>query len=572
VLPFRNLTSGDANLVDAIWDDTRGALAHNPNLRVLGRTTVESLASSHDDAAGFRTKAGAAYLLDGAVQRSGDRVQINLSLVRTADGVEVWSDRLGGPLDDVLAFEDRIASEVEGRIRGRVAPNRGIKAENIATTGEVYAIFAEARAKVRQREGSSISSAIELLRRAVALDPNYAPAWAELGVATRLSWNQSLDQMHVEAAGYERRALALAPNLAAAHAALAMVQDLPPSSEGELRHAVELDPGDAAAWMWLGNMMGAQNRWTLALAAYDRALEVEPLWETLIDNRVAALVALGDQDGLAREMARLQRIGDPNLLAIARWKAADAGHRPAEAAEILLDLRRRAPSERPYVDGPRLRPALIQLGYFDEAEKLAGGPDASSAALRGTPEPPAAIRARLNRPVDFWTATPGLAKIYLRLLPREGRLAELAGYYRSAFKGPDELEAAGTRDMFLALAPNLAADLREDGDEQDAQLILARAEDHFAGLQANGPLSPPDKVVTLSELRAVEGRADEALAALSQAVDGGWLPDRRAFAADLADEPSFAGLRAQPKFQALRKRVLDRLAAERRKLGSVVIQ
>jgi tetratricopeptide (TPR) repeat protein len=148
---------------------------------------------------------------------------------------------------------------VEGRIRGRLAPDRGIKPQNITTSGEVYQIFADARAEVHRRDPEGFKRGIALLRKAVAMDPNYAPAWAELGIATRLAGGpKPIDQLTAEAASYLKRALTLAPNLANARAALPMVEDYPPGSEAELRKALALDPNDAEAWLWLGSLYANQ--------------------------------------------------------------------------------------------------------------------------------------------------------------------------------------------------------------------------------------------------------------------------------------------------------------------------
>ena len=574
VLPFHNLTAADANLVDAIWDDTRGALARNPNLRVLGRTTVEALASQHIDPAGYRSKTGAAYLLDGSVQRTGQRVLINVSLVRTTDGVEVWNDSLGGPLDDVFAFQNRVAGEVEGRIRGRVAPNQGVKPENITTSGEVYAMVADARARIRQRNPDAMRAAVELLKKAVKIDPNYAPAWAYLGQATfmhQVDVDTLPDQRRAEAIGYLRHALVLAPNLAHAHAALAMVQNLEPSTEGEIRRAVALDPGNAEAWMWLGNLLNFQNRLPEALAAHSRVVEMEPLWRPAVVNRLSNLLDLKDEAGVARELARLQRAGDKRLLAYARWDIALFHHRPAEAARILLDLRASplAQGEGATID-LRLAPILTQLGYFDEAARLEKLPPFVPLLWKGVPETKQALHVGLIRPVDFWVDHE-LPMIYARLLPRVGRLSELVGYYRAAFHSPDELATAMASAFgYLDLAPNLAADLRTAGDAREAALVLVKAEALIAPMQANGPLHD-SILMNLAQLRAAEGRDDEAMAVLGKAVDEGWLPDRMSFAADLSEEPCFARLTTRPAFRALRQRILDRLAHERQVLGKITI-
>jgi TolB-like protein len=335
ILPFRALNPADTNLVDAIWDDTRGAISRNPDLRVLGRQAVTVLAKEDLQPLDYRKKVGADYLLDGSVEHVGDQVRMKVSLTRTKDSVEVWSDELGGKLDDVFAFQSRVANEVEGRVRGRVAPGGGATDKNIATKGEVYAIFADARSKVRTRDPDSERQAVSLLNQALAIDPNYAPAWAYLGVATFFANNPAPNMTPIRAAAIAklRRALTLAPNLAYAHAALAMVQNFRPENEAELRKAVELDPGSAEAWTWLGGLYVSQNRLKEGLDAQLRAVEIEPMWWTAVGNKIGVLVLMRDQTGLDAELHRIQETQDSVLLAKARWRIQFLEGHPGEIHE-----------------------------------------------------------------------------------------------------------------------------------------------------------------------------------------------------------------------------------------------
>ena len=359
VLPFRALNAADTNLVDAIWDDTRGAIGRNPNLRVLGRQSVEALADKHLEPAEYRRKTGADYLLDGSVQHVGDQVQMKLTLVRTTDGAEVWSDQLGGKLDDVFAFQQRVANEVEGRIRGRVAPGGGVIPKNIATMSEVYSLFAEARAKIRQR-GHSVREAIPILTKALAIDPNYAPAWAELGKATKLSGNgTTAEDVDRNAMAYAQRALALAPNLADAHATLGFVELAEPGAEAQLRRAIALDPSDVEAWMWLGNFYLIQNNVAKALEAHSGAVELDPLWFNSMYNKMDDYARLSDMRGLAAEVRRAESTGDEHLILLAREHVAVLTGHPGTALRILAEFRRKFPEEPRRVTLPAPTPARL---------------------------------------------------------------------------------------------------------------------------------------------------------------------------------------------------------------------
>ena len=566
VLPFRALNPADTNLVDAIWDDTRGAISRNPNLRVLGRQAVESLAKKELTPAEYRKKVGADYLLDGSVQRVGNQVRMKFSLTRTNDGSEVWADEVGGKLDDVFAFQQRVANEVEGRIRGRVAPGGGVKAQNIATTGEVYATYADARALMKKRDTGSFHAAIPLLHKAVAMDPNYAPAWASLGQVTGYlmarDLNMSATEKHDLSVGYLNRALELAPNLSQAHAALGMVQGVRKVAEVELRKAVSLDPNNSEAWGWLGNFLTYNGRYPEALAAYTRAEQVEPFWSFSVVNRIGCLAILKDMDGLNAEYRRLEEAGDQVLLMKAQAAAAGVLGHPGDKIRITLRLRQSHPEEAPWIDN-RLPYDLFALGFVDEAMATGRLTPEQVREYSGEPAGAREIRKNLKSPLDFWLDVER-PFVYGRTLPKHGRLDEYIGYYRAAFQSANDLSSEYGPSRFIQIAPNLAANLRAAGMNDEADVILRNFEPTLAALSQRR-MSYADYAL-LAQFRAVAGRDDEAVKLLAQAVSAGWLPDGRFSAIDVADEPCFARLLNRPDFQAIRQRIFARIEEERRKV------
>jgi TolB-like protein len=564
VLPFRALNPADANLVDAIWDDTRGAISRNPNLRVLGRQSVEALADKHLEPADYRRKVGAEYLLDGSVQHVGDQVQMKLSLVRTEDGTEVWSDQFGGKLDDVFAFQQRVSNEVEGRIRGRLAPGGGAVAKNIATSAEVYALYAEARAKLLQRRGPSHQEAVALLKKAVAIDPNYAPGWADLAQAVWLRGDGTAEQVRAEAEADVRRALTLAPNLAHAYAVRALIHSTAPETEPDLRKAVALDPNEVEGWMWLGNCLSGQNRTKAALAAHSRAVEIEPLWFNSMFNKMDDLARLNDRRGLFAELHRAESMGDPYLALRAREHAAFLTGQIAATAQAEFEIQRLFPDKARKLD---IAETLLKLGFVDETRKFLNMPESEVAPYKGMPLSAPELHKRYADPVQFWQADDA-PYVYGRLLPKQGRLAEYVGYYKRAFRNADGFYSAvawADWGQFADLAPNVAANLRAAGENALAQQIIDKDEATIAPLLRNGPANR-ELGWRLAQLRAVEGRDDEAMTALRRVIDQDWLPDGIYFASDIAEQPCFARLRTRADFQAIRMQILNHLEQQRRQI------
>lgn len=568
VLPFRALNAADSNLVDGIWDDTRSALGRNPNLRVIGRESMQALAGAKLVPADYRRKIGADYLLDGSVEHVGDQVQMKLNLTRTQDGAEVWSDQVGGKLDDVFAFQQRVAREVEGRIRGRVAPGGGAIAKNIATSGEVYAMYAEARARLRARNPFD-HPVVPLLQQAVAADPNYAPAWADLGEAVQLRALSTGKQGRAEALRYVQRALTLAPNLAHAYAVAGFVQDCGLEAEADFRKAISLDPSDAEAWMWLGNCLNGENRLRDAAAAYAMAVQIEPLWFNTMYNKMDNLAELADSQGLRTEVTRAEATGDPFITFQARAHAAYLSGRMADALRNLIEIHRRFPDQERKGD---MAPLLMTMGFIDELRALFGFPPSVIQPYRGIAPSPQELKKHYPHPTDLWLDDDA-PLTYGRLLRKNGRLSEYADWYKNAFHNADEYYSAvawQTSQLFTDQAPDVAEILREAGENRLAQEIIDKDEAVIAPLIRNGPANW-QLAWRVGMLRAVEGRDDEAVIMARRAIDTGWLPTGGFFSRDIADEPCFARLTKRPDFQQLRVRILDRIQQERRQITPAML-
>lgn len=570
--PFENLGGADTALVEGLWEDTRGALSTNPNLRVLGRTTIEALKGQNLDARGYRSRLGVDYLLEASVRRAADAVRIEASLVRAADAVNLWTRRFDAELKDVLSLQTRIAAEIEGHIRGLLAPEGGRRAQNIPTSPEVYDLYNQARAITRDRAGGA-KRAILLLRKAVELDPNYAPAWAALAIAERLggapdelTGDEYLSQIFAAVA----KATELAPNLALGWGAYCVAHDnAGPDAERAGRRAVALDPNYAEGWMWLASTLMEANRREEALKAYSRAVEIEPLWRPAVMNRLNLLRVLGRREEVEKELKRLERSGERGLVITARVGDLRARGEFAAAARLALnELGALSARYRVSVNG-MLASMLFVLGYRREAGLIWKNNLETLALYDGKLLPPGKLVDARYPAIDLWRDG-NSALLTLRLMVRDGRLKELVGYYHAAFRSPEDMREKLTGHQFCSVAPELAAVLAMADERSEAAGVLNQLDSLLADYGRNGPLTP-EQLFSLGMLKAQTGRIDAAAKDVQTAVDLGLPFDDAAIPNDFAAELSAKPLIGHPVFEAVRKRVLDKIAAERAKLGAFTL-
>jgi TolB-like protein len=558
VLPFTSLDSRDVSLTVGMWEDTRQAIGRNRQLIVLGPNTTDELAKKGASAA----NSAADYLVQASVRSDGERIRVSANLVRTRDGVQLWTQNFDRRLGDVFALQSEIAREIEGRIRGRLAEKGGIRPENIATSGQVYALFSDARAKILKRDPVLMPSAFEQLQSVVKIDPNFAPGWAALSQASlRAPWSRADPKAFNRPEAYARKAVELAPNLAAGHAALALALKLRgPEARAEIEKAVDLDPNDYEATLWLGNMLADEGRKREALGAYTRAADIEPLFWPAVLNKFGMLHDLGDAAGVQRLLEREQRLAAEDIVAAMKMElAAQKGHF-GEAANVGIRYWKTAPPNRRFVIASGLADILLQLGYVDEATKISHAPDFAPYLWRNDAKGLEMMESTHIAPRAFFSSSP-LTENAARVYILSGRGAKLAQMYLSLGASSDDFSLMeGSGPKFLLDAALVGIALRESGHGEEASRLFATSEIVGKdGLKGGRPQSS----ALLARVYAAEGRKEDALPLLADAVRRGWLPEPPILLLDLALDPALASLKGDPRFERIRQQVLGTIERER---------
>jgi len=290
VLPFLNLSGDPAReyLADGMTEEmiTQLGSLDPAHLGVIARTSAMQYKGTHKDVARIAQELDVNYVLEGSVRRAGDRVRVTAQLIQTSDQTHIWADSFDRNLSDILQLESDVARAIAAKTE--LALSKQAEAR-LAVTPHVDAAAHEAYLlglqswNLRTREG--VTGAITDFKRAIAIDPNYALAYAGIARAYSLAPvfevappSESLPEAREAAT----RAIALDDSLADAHTTLAFIDahyDYDwKNAEREFRRAIELNPSYAYAHFFYSNSylspLGLHEQ---AIEEMKKAIELDPL-------------------------------------------------------------------------------------------------------------------------------------------------------------------------------------------------------------------------------------------------------------------------------------------------------
>ena len=251
VLPLDNFSRDPEQryFADGMTDELITLLAQISSLRVTSRTSVMGFRGTTLPLPEIARKLGVDAIVEGSVQRSGDRVRVTAQLIRAASDEHMWAQTYERELRDVLAMQDEVAGAIAKEVRARLTPH---EAEEIATSRAVspraYELYLRGLNAYHRWETPGTRSALEFLAQAVREDSTYAPAWAVMGLVYLDDPGEFGTRKEDEARGRQaiERALTLDPDLGLAHAAKADILFQQEwnweAAEREYRRAIELSP------------------------------------------------------------------------------------------------------------------------------------------------------------------------------------------------------------------------------------------------------------------------------------------------------------------------------------------
>ena len=281
--------SGDPEqeyFADGIVEDITTAIARLPWLFVIARNSSFTYKGKAVDVKQVGRELGVRYVLEGSVRKAANRVRITGQLIDTTTGAHIWADRIDGALDDIFELQDQVASSVAGAIEPKLRLAEIERAARKPTDSlDAYDLYLRALAQLYKYTEESIREAITLAKRALMIDPSYAPAAAITGwcrVQQRLQgWGPVSDAEIADSVVLARQAIEAGrddpdPLWMAGWTVLLFEGDYA-AGVSAVDRALALNPNSAIAWSARGWALAFRNQPVAAIEALEQAIRLSPL-------------------------------------------------------------------------------------------------------------------------------------------------------------------------------------------------------------------------------------------------------------------------------------------------------
>ncbi len=288
VLPLRALNPGAGTPDgDGLAYMIAGELARNRDLRVMSTLVTAELRREGKSARQIGSSTGARYVVDGSVERRGDRLSLELQLVDVTDDRIMWSGRFEPTAQELPGMTGALIERLSGSLGSTVRELHMLAALRRAPASlDAHARTLRGIALIRHATGQSLREARHELEQASRLDPHYAPAWASLGnVKVTLIHSRNDPTLGApdlpQAIAEIRHAIALDPMLADSWRMLSFAIDTSQHPEESVRaaeRAVELGPGNPDNWLALGLAQHYAGRTEVALPTVEKAISWSPVY------------------------------------------------------------------------------------------------------------------------------------------------------------------------------------------------------------------------------------------------------------------------------------------------------
>jgi TolB-like protein/Tfp pilus assembly protein PilF len=506
VLPFENLSDDKsaAYFAEGIQDEILTKLASIADLKVISRTSTAKYKSKPEDLKTVSQQLGVANVLEGSVQKAADKVRVNVQLIDAGADSHLWAKSYDGDIKDVFAVESQVAQEIADSLQAKLSPEEVNTVARAPTKdAQAYDSFLKGEAEHRVANNNfrseSFDQAARWYKEAIARDPNFALAIAQLAICRmRQHWlTDPLSETQLAEAGQlAKEAVTLAPDLAEAHVALGVFhyygfREYEPAL-AEFQRALALQPNNSAALQFIAAVHRRQGKWNPTLNELKRALNQDPR-DANIASTIAETQLLLREWKQAEEMAKHSLTIEPHEAVGMHALLVSALNQTGEAPLRLL-------ASFPPNDLLMPNTGTYDMVIGTRAEVLVLGRDFKAAL--------AAWESNTAATIDERQRSAAKATIHV-----------LAGDVTSA-----QAEAAKARDLLEARLRDHPHDIRSLRALSWVYLALSRKSDALNIARQTLELLPPERdaflgcnnLASLAEIQAQTGATAEAVQNLSK--------------------------------------------------------
>jgi len=567
VLPFTNRSADPENafFADGVHDDLLTHLSAISALKVISRTSVLQYRDTTKTIPVIADELGVATVLEGAVQRAGDSVRINVQLIDADSDEHLWAQTFDRELSaaNIFAIQSEIAQSIASALQTALTPAEQEKLATAPTNSlAAYDAYLIGRQKLATRNVANLEEAAVYFNRALEADPNFA--LAHIGLTD--SYFLQVSYGNFPYAEYESaaetaisKALSIDNSLAEAYAslgALRMAQRRNEEAVAAYKRALELNPNYTQVYHWYGNVLGTMGRYEDALLMRKKAIELDPLSPLMRNMYAESIIRTGDfEEAIAQHKKALEI--DPEFQGSLRrigW-IYDLGYGQFDEA---IRWQKRA-----YEVDPDSALSMVAIG-FDYLNLLdeATAEQWIKRAVERAPDNPFSYYGRISlaRYRDDFEAAENLSAKLLALDPRDsGALV----FFRD--RDIDNGDFAVARERYAAAFPELfqddGPDVHPDNYGEAINLypvLMGTGESELAEVLLDKSLAVMEPLPRGSiygfrirdvYVNALRGDKQRALELLREATDEGvivnwWYYDRHPNLASLHDEPEFKAILA----------------------------
>jgi len=324
VLPFDNLSSDKDNafFAQGIQDEIITTLSKISGLRVISRTSTAHYKSAPENLPEIARDLRVSNILEGSVQKAGDRVHINVQLIQANTDAHLWAQSYDRQLIDIFAVEAEVAKQIADALSTTLSPQEKARVETKPTDNpDAYVLYLRGREYQTRPDNflQDFRSAAQFFEQAIALDPNFALAHARLSAVTSqiYHWFEPTEARKQKAHAEAIEALRLQPNLGEGHGALGLYLYYEEADyEGALREfalATRALPNDGDMGLYIAAVQRRRGRWAEAIAAYKHAEAIDPRNQVTLYDASQTYFGLRDWSNALRGLDRVLELAPDSV-------------------------------------------------------------------------------------------------------------------------------------------------------------------------------------------------------------------------------------------------------------------